>query len=634
MLELPHNFKINLYSFAYAVNKRTMKKFTQQYRHLFLGLAILFCHTQVFAQFTGGSGKGDTLAQSVFSQKASSSIGVYSSTWIHGDGDTIHYSGDGNFDGDIDSLMASIADEPGTNVLGSTSITTSCYANAMVNKTERYFVPRKTRIMPASNGDAYLSLYFTQNDFNTYNTQATYQLRVPVDSTDAQNFKANIRLMMSSGSMETVNLFEVPSTNVIWHSNGGYWEVRAPINGGVQGDYMLTTPFKSLISADPIMHFAQSPEFGDTISTILIIWTPATNPFGYNMRIRKQGTTVWSYYSLVDPAYEIKLPFSTNYEVQVRVKETSTDWSEYTPIYTFSTPFNPSFLPDCLAPNNITVTNIGPQSVTISWDTAYNAASYFVYMKLASDTSWEDGGGTTVSGSSISFNSLNPNTAYEFRVRTKCLQGTTQNANSLFSPIYEFTTTTPLPGCLPPTGIAAVSPSPSSVIIRWDDAQFATAYHVTLMPATQTTWVGSGGTTVSGNSVEFKYLAPQTDYKYKVRSVCPVGTSSGNYTSLFSDVYTFRTGFSGKPAVNETTYFYPNPTNNTFTVDFLATSYEPMTLTVYDVTGRLLQTIPVSCTPGRNQAKVSLKGYVQGMYVIQLQQNDEIKHVGRVLKED
>jgi hypothetical protein len=55
---------------------------------------------------------------------------------------------------------------------------------------------------------------------------------------------------------------------------------------------------------------------------------------------------------------------------------------------------------------------------------------------------------------------------------------------------------------------------------------------------------------------------------------------------------------------------------------------------VFDVTGRLLQTMPIACTPGRSQAKVSLKGYVQGMYVIQLQQQDEIKHVGRVLKQD
>jgi hypothetical protein len=291
-------------------------------------------------------------------------------------------------------------------------------------------------------------------------------------------------------------------------------------------------------------------------------------------------------------------------------------------------------LPDCLAPNNVTATNIGPQSVTITWDTAFNAATYFVYIKLASDTSWQAGGGTTTSGSSLTFNSLSPNTAYEFRVRTTCLTGTTQNQHSLFSPIYEFTTTTPLPGCLPPTGISAVSPSPSSVLIRWDESQLATQYHVTLMPVTQTTWVGSGGTTVSGNNVEFKYLAPQTEYKYKVRSICPVGTSSGNTLSLFSDVYTFRTGFSGKPAVNDNTYFYPNPTNNIFTVDFLATNYEPMTLSVFDVTGRLLQTMPIACTPGRSQAKVSLKGYVQGMYVIQLQQQDEIKHVGRVLKQD
>ncbi len=611
-----------------------MKKFTHQYRNIILGLALLFCHAQVSAQYTGGSGKGDTLSQGLFSQKVSSYAGSYSSTWIHADGDSIFYSGDGNFDGDIDSLMATIVDEPGNNVLGSTTITTSCYTNSFINKTERYFVPRKTRIMPASNGDAYLSLYFSQNDFDTYNSQATYQLNVPLDSNDVLNNKANIQLMVSSGSTETANLFEVPSTNVLWHSDGGYWEVRAPIIGGVQGDYMLTTPFKSLLSANPVMHFAQSPVLGDTNTTVLVVWPTITGAIGYDMRIRKQGTAVWTNYPLLDASKELQLGFSTNYEVQVRVKESVSDWSEYTTVYTFSTPFNPSFLPDCLAPNNIVVSNIGPQSVTISWDTAYNGANYLVHVKLASDTSWKDGGGTSVSGSSLTFNSLTPNTAYEFRVRTTCLSGTTQNQHSLFSPIYEFTTTTPLPGCLPPTGISAVSPTPSSVLIRWDESQLATDYHVTVMPATQISWVGSGGTTVSGNSVEFKYLEPQTEYKYKIRSICPVGTSSGNTLSLFSDVYTFKTGFSGKPSVNETTYFYPNPTSNTFTVDFLAKNYEPMILTVYDVTGRLLQTMPVACTPGRNQAKVSLKGYMQGMYVIQLQQNDEIKHVGRVLKQD
>lgn len=611
-----------------------MKKFTQQYRILILGFALLLSYTQVSAQYTGGSGKGDTLAQSSFTQQASSNIGNYNATWLHADGDTIFYSGDGNFDGDIDSLMAAIVDAPGGNVLGSTTISTSTYANSYVNKTERYFVPRKTRVMPASNGDAYLALYFTQNDFDTYNSQATYQLNVPLDGTDALNNKTNIRLMVSSGSIETANLFEVPSTNVIWHANGNYWEVRAPIVGGVQGDYMLTTPFKSLLSADPVMHFAQTPVLGDTNTTVLVVWPTVNGAIGYDMRIRKQGTLAWTNHSLLNASHELQLGFSTNYEVQVRVKESVSDFSEFTPIYTFSTPFNPSFLPDCLAPNNVTATNIGPQSVTISWDTAFNAATYFVYIKLASDTSWQAGGGTTTSGSSLTFNSLSPNTAYEFRVRTTCLTGTTQNQHSLFSPIYEFTTTTPLPGCLPPTGISAVSPSPSSVLIRWDESQLATQYHVTLMPATQTTWVGSGGTTVSGNIVEFKYLAPQTEYKYKVRSICPVGTSSGNTLSLFSDVYTFRTGFSGKPAVNDNTYFYPNPTNNIFTVDFLATNYEPMTLSVFDVTGRLLQTMPIACTPGRSQAKVSLKGYVQGMYVIQLQQQDEIKHVGRVLKQD
>lgn len=611
-----------------------MKKLTTIYRGIILGLGLLSVHFSAQAQYTGGSGKGDTLNLYQYTQSVSSNAGTYTATLLQNNGDTLMYSADGNFDGDIDSLMAKIADAPGANELGSTTITTQRFANGFFNKTERYFVPRKSRIMPSSNGDAYLSLYFSQSDFDAYNAQATYQLKVPINGSDIQNYKANIRLMMSSGSIESANLNTIPATDVIYHANGAYWEVKAPIVGGVQGDYMLTTNFTSLLTAAPIFHFAQTPVLGDTNTKVMLVWQSAIGATGYEMRIRKQGTAAWTSYHEVNPSKQLYLSFSTNYEVQVRVKESASVQSEFTTVYTFNTPNNPSFLPDCMAPTNVNAGDIGPQSVTISWDTAFNAASYFVYIKLASDTSWKEGGGTSTNGNSLTFSSLTPNTTYEYRVRTKCLTGTTQNQNSVFSPIYEFTTTTPLPGCLPPTGIEAAATSPSSVIIRWNSSQLATDYHVTLMPASQTSWVGSGGRTVSGNSVEFKYLQPMTDYKYKIRSICPAGTSSGNTLSLFSDVYTFRTGYSGKPAIDENVYFYPNPTGDQVTVDYFTADMEPRVLSLFDMTGRLLEYQTLKSTPGRNNTKLSLKNYTNGMYIIQIQSGDAIQFVGRVIKQD
>ncbi|MGI9191118.1 MAG: fibronectin type III domain-containing protein [Chitinophagaceae bacterium] len=611
-----------------------MKKLTILYRSLTLATGLLLAQFGANAQYTGGSGKGDTVNQYQYTQSVSSNAGTYAATMLQNNGDTLLYSADGNFDGDIDSLMAKIADAPGGNELGSVTISTQRFANGFFNKTERYFVPRKSRIMPASNGDAYLSLYFSQSDFDAYNAQAQYQLKVPVNGSDVQNYKANIRLMMSSGSIETANLNTIPASDVVYHANGAYWEVKAPIVGGVQGDYMLTTNFTSLLSAAPIFHFAQAPVLGDTITKVMLVWQSGIGATGYELRIRKQGTSTWTSYHEVNPSKLMELAFSTNYEVQVRVKQSATIQSEFTTVYTFNTPNNPSFLPDCMAPTNVNAGDIGPQSVTISWDTAYNAGSYFVYIKLASDTSWGAGGGTTTNNSSLTFNSLTPNTTYEYRVRTKCLTGTTQNQNSVFSPIYEFTTTNPLPGCLPPTGIEAAATSPSSVIVRWNPSQLATNYHVTLMPASQTSWVGSGGFTVSGNTAEFKYLQPMTDYKYKIRSICPVGTSSGNTLSLFSDVYTFRTGYSGKPAIDQNVYFYPNPTGDLVTVDYLTTDQEPRVLSVFDMTGRLLQQQTLASIPGRNNAQLSLKAYTNGMYIIQIQSGDAIQFVGRVVKQD
>lgn len=137
-----------------------------------------------------------------------------------------------------------------------------------------------------------------------------------------------------------------------------------------------------------------------------------------------------------------------------------------------------------------------------------------------------------------------------------------------------------------------------------------------------------------GNSAEIKYLQPLTDYQYKIRSVCPVGTSSGNTLSLYSDVYTFRTGYSGKPAVDENVYFYPNPTGDQVTVDYFTADKEPRVLSVFDMTGRLLQQQTMLPTPGRNATKLSLNAYTNGMYIIQIHSGETIQFVGRVVKQD
>jgi hypothetical protein len=91
--------------------------------------------------------------------------------------------------------------------------------------------------------------------------------------------------------------------------------------------------------------------------------------------------------------------------------------------------------PVCTAdvPSNLAAGSVGSSTVSLSWD-AVNIASYDVQYKAASAGSW-----TTVAQSATSLNlsSLDPQTAYQARVRSKCDGG----VNSAYSSVVNFTTT-------------------------------------------------------------------------------------------------------------------------------------------------------------------------------------------------
>jgi hypothetical protein len=83
----------------------------------------------------------------------------------HQDGQIITYK-----DGDC-KVLATIFDAPGGNVLGNTSVCVDRAANTNLFYAQPY-VPRVYSITPSSNGPADIKLYFTNQDFLDYNTNA------------------------------------------------------------------------------------------------------------------------------------------------------------------------------------------------------------------------------------------------------------------------------------------------------------------------------------------------------------------------------------------------------------------------------------------------------------------------------
>ncbi len=111
------------------------------------------------------------------------------------------------------------------------------------------YVPRHYDIEPATNANtatATLVFYFTQADFTAFNAARGSLPSLPVDATDAANYKANLRITQFHGipsgnnipnnypsswsGSGPVNVALIPSS-VVWNSTDARWEVTCSVTG-------------------------------------------------------------------------------------------------------------------------------------------------------------------------------------------------------------------------------------------------------------------------------------------------------------------------------------------------------------------------------------------------------------------
>jgi predicted outer membrane repeat protein len=132
------------------------------------------------------------------------------------------------------------------------TLTGSTLAKVYVQSTAPFvytqpYVRRYYDITPSSNANtamATVTLYFTQADFDDYNTNRGSYPSLPVDSTDALNYKSNLRVTQQHGTSATgapgtfsgwsgsgsANVLIMP-TLVTWNSPASRWEVTFPVTG-------------------------------------------------------------------------------------------------------------------------------------------------------------------------------------------------------------------------------------------------------------------------------------------------------------------------------------------------------------------------------------------------------------------
>ncbi len=186
--------------------------------------------------------------------------------------------------------------------------------------------------------------------------------------------------------------------------------------------------------------------------------------------------------------------------------------------------------PACLPPTALTATAITTTGATLGWN-AGGATSWDIYVVL--NGSPAPTATTTPTYSSITTNpfvvtGLNPNTTYQYYIRTVCNATTT----SIWAATSSFTT---LPTCSTPITQTVTGMTPYTATLGWTQPAnpaggFATTWEIFVLPcgSAAPTATSTGAIVTTQNPYTASGLTPLSCYDFYVRAICS-STDSSNW---------------------------------------------------------------------------------------------------------
>ena len=152
-----------------------------------------------------------------------------------------------------------------------------------------------------------------------------------------------------------------------------------------------------------------------------VLWNTEDIAIKYRVRVKNMITGQTNLYVVLAPDTTKSLTGltpNTLYKVQVR-SQCSTNGSVLSP---WSTPiyFTTSGASTCIAPTNLSATSSSSTSETISWTPVASAAGYQLRYKINGTTTWNPIVINNGAASTQTINALQPNTTYDYQMRTKC----------------------------------------------------------------------------------------------------------------------------------------------------------------------------------------------------------------------
>ncbi|HEX2899745.1 MAG TPA: GEVED domain-containing protein, partial [Bacteroidia bacterium] len=301
----------------------------------------------------------------------------------------------------------------------------------------------------------------------------------------------------------------------------------------------------------------------------------------------------------------------------------------------------------CGNPASLSVSGITSSGATLNWGAVTGATSYNVQYKVNGGSTWTT---TTSTTNSRALTGLSASTAYNWQVQAVCggssgayvagsnfttsTVGCTDNyeANETSATAKTIPTNTNIPAKIcTATDIDwyTFNSTPLSPKVKITLTTLPADFDVYLYASNGTTLLGSG-TNGGTTSEAIIYNTPTAAATYRVKVV--------GYNGAFSTTtnYTIRAGIQasnwtrmsgptqtvakeGIDVMEDEMQVWPNPTSQNLFVNYLSTTEGAATMTIMDLSGRILVNRPVSLIAGANTIDVNLEALADGMYIVRMQ---------------
>ena len=243
---------------------------------------------------------------------------------------------------------------------------------------------------------------------------------------------------------------------------------------------------------------------------------------------------------------------------------------------------------------NATITN--PDNVTIT-------AKGFEWKATTGDTYTQIAGTGTGNTFTADLTNLTPNTSYTFKAFIT-FDGTTVEGSEL-----TFTTEngdTPPEPCETPTNLHASAFDAHSITIGWNTNGNATGWNIHYR-VENGTWSNAYSTT---NSYVITGLAAETTSEIEVQADC----GNGNLSDWCAPIH-ISTAYDGIESwLENSVSLYPNPAKEVVNVQCTMNNVQIETVEVFDVYGKLINTVVVT----ENPTRINVSGLANGMYFVRV----------------